>query len=112
MISRSFSSEESATTPVDGERAVFFNFKNVEQASPSHVAPHVAQDHAARAMEPWAWRDIDGARTQQGHAAPLSEQPGWMKKRDIAKPPRPKLPQQRNSRHHLRRPMAVKRHCV
>jgi hypothetical protein len=83
MISRSFSSGESATTPVDGERAVFFNFKNVEQASPSHVAPHVAQDHAARAMEPWAWRDIDGARTQQGHAAPLSEQPGWMKKRNL-----------------------------
>lgn len=77
MISRSFSSEESAKTPAAEDRAVFFNFHNAVQASP----PPVAQDHRARATEPWTWRDIDGASTQQGHAAPLSVQPEWMKKR-------------------------------
>lgn len=58
-------------------RAVFFNFRHVVLASP----PRVAQDHAARAMEPWAWRDTQGASSPQGHAAALSTQPGWLKKR-------------------------------
>jgi hypothetical protein len=79
MISRSFSSDESATKPAAGGRAVFFNFKNVVLASP----PHVAQDHAARAMEPWAWRDTQGGPCPQGHAASLSTQPGWLKKRHM-----------------------------
>ena len=79
MISRSFSSEESATSPVVGGHAAFSNIRNVVQAPP----PHVAQDHPARAMAPWAWGDIDGTHKQQGHAAPLTVQPRWMKKRHL-----------------------------
>ena len=77
MISRSFSSEESATTPTAGGRTDFFNFRHVVQASP----PLVAQDHAARAMEPWAWRDIDEAYSPKRHTTALKTQPNHLKKR-------------------------------
>ncbi|WP_291942409.1 nuclear transport factor 2 family protein [Limnohabitans sp.] len=79
MNSRSFSSEESATTPAAGGRAGFFNFRDVVLVAP----PRAAQDHAARAMEPWAWRDIGGAGSPQGQATALSMQPGWLKKRHL-----------------------------
>jgi hypothetical protein len=81
MISRSFSSKESATTPAAGAggRAVFFNFKQVVLTSPTRLA----QDNAAHAMEPWAWRDTQGSSRPQGHAAALNTQPGWLKKRHL-----------------------------
>jgi hypothetical protein len=78
MISRSFSSKESATTAAAGAGgpAVFFNFKQVVLTSPTRLA----QDNAARAMEPWSWPDTQGASSPQGQAAALKTQPGWLKK--------------------------------
>ena len=34
-------------------------------------------------MEPWAWRDTHKASSPQGHAAALSTQPNWLKKRHL-----------------------------
>jgi hypothetical protein len=77
MISRTYSSKESVATPAAGGRSGFFNFRNVVLASTSVEA----QQHPERSKEPGAWRDNNVACSQKGHAAPLSLQPAWLKKR-------------------------------
>lgn len=79
MISRSLSSDDRTTTTAAGGRAGFFHFRNVVLAAP----PRVAQDHAARAMAPWAQGDTHGAVHQTGQAAPLAVQPAGVKKRHL-----------------------------
>ena len=76
MISRTYSSKESVTTPAAGGRSGFFNFRNVVLTS----HPDEAQQHPERSNGPGAWRDNDGACPKKGHA-PLSLQPVWLKKR-------------------------------
>lgn len=79
MILRFFSNGESPASPEARGRADFFDFRHVVLSAP----PRAAQDHAARAMEPWALQDSNRNCTPKGDTCALSTQPGWLKKRHI-----------------------------
>lgn len=78
MISRTYSSEESASTPEGGGRGGFFDFR--------HVVPtprvHANLKPATRAVAPWAQRDKHGADTPVQVLAP-DQQPESMKKHHL-----------------------------
>lgn len=79
MISRTYSSEESASTHDVGERGGFFNFRQVVL----NPTPHSAQNPAARSLAPWEQRDPTEADALKEQTMPLSDQPAWLKKRHL-----------------------------
>ena len=79
MISRTYSSEESASTHEVGARGGFFNFRQVVL----NPTPYSVQNPAARNLAPWEQRDQPEADSPKAQVMPLSDQPAWLKKRHL-----------------------------
>jgi hypothetical protein len=79
MISRTYSSEESASTHEVGARGGFFNFRQVVL----NPTPHVVQNPAARSLAPWEQRDQPEADALKEQVMPPSDQPAWLSKRHL-----------------------------
>ncbi len=79
MISRTFSSEGSASTHEVGGRGGFFDFRQVVLNPTSHSV----QNPAARSLAPWEQRDQPEADTPKEQVLPLSDQPAWLRKRHL-----------------------------
>jgi hypothetical protein len=78
MISRTYSSEESASTPEGGGRGGFFDFRQVVPTP----RVHANLKPATRPVAPWAQLDKHGADTPVQVLAP-HQQPESMKKRHL-----------------------------
>ena len=79
MISRTYSSEESASTHDVGDRGGFFNFRQVVLKS----TPQAAQTPATRAMAPWAQGDHHGHSTPEQTTAPRKHKLAGLKKHHL-----------------------------
>jgi hypothetical protein len=76
MVSRSYSSDTNAATPVTKGQADCFDFSNVVLTS----SPSESHGHAARSMKFRDLHDTDTATTQYGTAAPLTVKTTSLKK--------------------------------
>lgn len=76
MISRSYSSEESAPRPGVGQPAGFFDFRQVV----SNVPPKRVGEPEARGTASWGGHAGNRAWQAQGHTVPVQRSPVWLKK--------------------------------
>ena len=79
MISRTFSSEESASTHEVGGRGGFFDFRQVLL----NTTPHSGQNPAARSLAPWEQRDQPEVDTPKEQVMRLSDQSVWLRRRHL-----------------------------